>query len=135
MDSRYVKRYKDLDLNFIAHPRTGDVSTKEDLDALKQSIKTLVLTQLYERPFRHKMGSRVYGMLFENFNFLTKSVIETEIRNVINNYEPRANVMNVLVSSTTDNNDEDYTLNVEITFRMKNSENPVKIDFILERTR
>lgn len=132
MDNRYAQTFTDIDFNFFAHPRTGDITIKENDEAIKQSVKNLVLTNFGERPFRSKLGSRVKSLLFELSTPLTTWSIETEIRNVINNYEPRVNILNVIVAM---DDLQPNTCYIEIVFKIKNSETPISINLILERTR
>ena len=129
--TRNTRTYRDIDFNFLMHPRTGDVSVKEDIDAVKQSIRNLVLTHFHERPFQKKLGSRVHTLLFENFTPFLGEVISTEVRNVIYNYEPRAIVLGVNVL----NDLERQSITIDIRFKMKNTDLPISVDVILEKTR
>ena len=68
-----TKIYSDIDLRFTANPISGDVAKKYDVNAVKQSLRNLVLTQYYERPFQPNLGSPIYKLLFENLD--QKSVV------------------------------------------------------------
>lgn len=129
--SRSTRVYHDLDFNFIAHPVTGDVSTKTNEDAVKASIKHLVMTATFERPFRSKLGSNVRNILFENVSPLTKNIIQQEIYNTITNFEPRVDVLGVNVGFSPDN----HQIYVSVIFKIKLTETSITVDFILERTR
>lgn len=129
--SRNTKTYSDIDFNFIAHPNTRDVSLKYDEEAVKQSIRNLILTRNYERPFRSDIGSQLNSLLFEPASPLLSAMMQKTIIDTINNYEPRADLLNVSVDFTTENNNA-Y---VNIVFRIKNTQTPVSINLILERTR
>lgn len=129
--ARNTRTFVDLDLNFLANPATGDVSKKYDENAIKQSIKNLILTNHYERPFHPEIGSQINSLLFEPFTPLTQAMIERAIINTITNFEPRVELLGVNVIQNPDNN----TLYVTITFTIVNTTTPVTLDFTLQRTR
>lgn len=129
--SRSTKQYSDLDLNFIAHPISGDVTRKYDEYAINQSIKNLVLTNHYERPFHPEIGSQITGLLFENWTPMLQSVIRQSIINTITNFEPRVQLIDVVVYDRSDNN----AVDVSITYKIVNTETPVTLDITLNRTR
>lgn len=129
--SQNVRTFTDLDLNFIANPATGDVSVKHNVNAIKQAVKNLVMTQHYERPFHPEIGSQVYGLLFEPFSPLLKAMLETAIINTITNFEPRVKLNSVQVSL----NDDAYTAFITIIFTIVNTSSPISIDLTLTRTR
>jgi phage baseplate assembly protein W len=129
--ARNTRLFSDLDFNFIANPVTGDVSRKFDENAIKQSVKNLILTNNYERLFHPEIGSQVTGLLFEPFSPLLQNTIQRAITYTINNFEPRVELLNVDVQL----NEERGTVYVQITFRIVNTENPLAVDFTLRRTR
>jgi phage baseplate assembly protein W len=96
--------FSDLDLDFIAHPTTGDVVKKTGVDALKRSVRNLILTNFYDRPFRSYIGSNAQKLLFENANPLTSNFLKDAIKEVLTNYEPRIAVRDIQVSFDIDNN-------------------------------
>ena len=96
--------YADLDLDFLMHPTTKDVSKKTGEDAIKRSVRNLVLTNFCERPFRSFIGSNVRGLLFENATPMTAVFLQDAIREVINNFEPRVLLSEVTVNFDYDNN-------------------------------
>ena len=128
---RNTRTFSDLDLNFIAHPMTGDVSKKFDEFAIKQSVKNLILTNHYERPFHPEIGSQITGLMFENWSPMIQSVIRQSIINTITNFEPRVQLIDILVNPSPDEN----SIYVEITFKIVNTEAPLTIDITLDRTR
>lgn len=97
------KIYKDVGFAFDAHPVTGDLVIKSDEDAIKQSIRNLVLTNFYEVPYHPEIGSNVYGSLFENITPLTITRLKEDITDVITKFEPRAEVIRVNVQLENDN--------------------------------
>lgn len=126
-----TRTFSDLDLNFIANPATGDITSKNDANAIKQSIKNLVLTRNFERPFHPEIGSQVYNLLFDQFSPMTQSMMEQAIRNTITNFEPRVNLRKVSVALNNDN----QTAYVTVVFTILNTVQPISVDLTLKRTR
>jgi phage baseplate assembly protein W len=132
MTTKAINRiYSDIDLNFLAHPNTGDVSKKYDVDAVKQALKTLVLTNFYERPFQPKLGSPVYGMLFENIDVPSANSLKLRLELLISQYEPRVRAQEVTVVPLYDEN----SFRVTIYFYVVGVRDPVTFSTILKRTR
>lgn len=129
--ARNTRTFSDLDLNFTRHPVSNDVVRKYDEDAVKQSIKTLVLTQVYEKPFHSEIGSRIRGLLFEPATPMLKLMLQREITDTITNYEPRVRLNDVIVEVSPDNNE----VFAQIVFTIVNTTRPVQVDLILTRTR
>jgi phage baseplate assembly protein W len=128
----YTRRtFKDLDFAFIDHPVTHDVSVLSGVDAIKQSIRDLIYTQHYEKPFHPEVGCYTTGLLFENIMPSTQIMIKKSVESVITNFEPRVNLLNVIVDVDPDNNG--YNLRIE--FAVKNQPDPVVFDMFLERLR
>lgn len=126
-----VRSFRDLDLTFQLNPLTKDVATKVDSDAIKASIKNLVLTMNYERPFHPEIGSPIYGMLFELVSPMTARVIETIITQTINNLEPRATLNSVDVVPNIDANN--YL--VVVNFSIINYSQPFEVTVLLQHLR
>lgn len=123
--------FSDLDLGFFAHPITRKVSRKVNRDAVRQSVKSLILTDYYERPFKSNIGCSIRYYLFELFTPAIKQQMENTIREVISNYEPRADVIEVLVEERR----EEHALIVSVAFMIINDPEPIVLDVILERVR
>jgi phage baseplate assembly protein W len=123
--------YKDLDLNFLAHPTTKDVTKKTGDEAIKRSIRNLILTNHYDRPFRHYIGSNVQKLLFENLNSLTANFLKNSIEETIKNYEPRVQLQQVTVDPDYDNNG----YKVVMQYIILNTTLPVTTTVFLERIR
>lgn len=123
--------YVDLDLDFIKNPGTGDVSRKTNEEAIKRSIRNLVLTNYYERPFRSFIGSNVQKLLFENMTPITAQILVRAIRETIENFEPRARVIEVTVNVNFDENGYD----ARIVFTPINRTEPIVTNLFLERIR
>jgi phage baseplate assembly protein W len=123
--------YSDLNLDFMAHPTTGGVMKLTGEEAIKRSIRNLVLTNFYDRPFRSYIGSNASKLLFENANALTASFLKDAIREVIGNYEPRVSVRDVSIFVDNDNNGYVAT----IVFSVVNRIDPLTTVIFLERIR
>ena len=126
-----VRQYKDLDLHFTAHPVKKDVVKHVNEMAVINSVKNLILTNHYERPFQPDVGSNIQRLLFENMDNITASSIQREIAQTINNYEPRIVVQSIQVSPDFDNN----SYNIGMQFYIVNRTEPISIQFFLQRTR
>lgn len=123
--------FKDFDLNMKVHPVTGKLVTKKNADAVKQAIKSLVLTDKGERPFRPQFGSDIRRRLFDLMDPAIESSIEFDIRSAVRNYEERANIINVGVIGNPDTND----LQVSVSFSIISSEVPSSLVISLEAVR
>ena len=84
--------YKDLDLNFMAHPITGDVTTKSDSEAVKRAVKNIVLTNYYERPFKPSLGGNIRGLLFDTSGNRLNVIIFYNIKNGLTGQEVEFNI-------------------------------------------
>lgn len=123
--------YSDFKTDFAKNPLNDDVSIVTNEDAVKQSIRNLILTDRGERPFQPNLGSDVRAMLFENINPATLSIIESKVETAIRNYEPRAGLISVEATSLIDDN----TVRIAILFYIINKEEPVSFNVILTRAR
>lgn len=123
--------YSDLDLDFIAHPTTGDVVRKTGPDAIKRSVRNLILTNFYDRKFRHSIGSNAQKILFDNANVLTATFLENAIKEVVGNFEPRVQLLDVKVQFDYDNNG----YNVGLAYIILNRNISVTTSLFLERIR
>ena len=119
------RTYKDLDLNFTAHPVKKDVSRHLNEKAVINSVKNLVSTNFYERPFQPELGSSIRALLFEPVDSVFGASIERRLFDVINNYEPRVNIESIVAIPAPDENG----YKVIMTFFIINSPNPVTINF------
>ena len=126
-----MARYSDLNLDFTPHPVNGDVTILTDMDALKRSVRNLVLTNPYDRPFRPELNAGVRRYLFEPMTALTAVRISNAIENVIRDHEPRIELIDVRVVANESRNSFD----VKIVFRPKNINQTVQVNLVLERTR
>jgi phage baseplate assembly protein W len=123
--------FKDIPLGFNAHPLTGNIKALENTDAVKQSVRNIVLTNFYERPYNSIFGGNIRAQLFENMDVLTEYNISKDIRQALDNFEPRAIIDDIKTQVVEDRN----ALNVTIRFRIKNNSNPITVGILLERVR
>ena len=123
--------FSDLDLNFGIHPVRKDIIKLRGDISILNSVKNLVLLNFYEKPFHPEIGSNIRRLLFENLDSVTAIALENQIRQVIENFEPRMRLSDVSVDPDYDNNG----FKVFITFTLFNSTTPMQVDFFLERLR
>lgn len=126
-----TKRYIDLDFGFFANPVTDDVSKKVDNNAIKQSIKNLILMRKYDCPFHPEVCSQVPDSLFELINPLTTNVVQRAITYTLENFEPRIIVNDVAVTSHPNNN----KINININYTIKATGETTSYFFALSRNR
>lgn len=129
--SRQTRTFSDISLLFTAHPATLDVTKKTDEEAVKASIRNLIQTKNYERPFHPEIGCQIYSLLFENFSPSTVEIMKKTIFDVINKFEPRVRLVDVRIRNKSDEN----SIDVDIFFRMVNSNRPVTLTTAISRVR
>ena len=129
--TRNSRRFRDIDLDFNRNTVTNDVNVVEDVIAIKRSVRNLVQTNFYERPFHPELGCGVRGLLFENFTPLTMIYMKRKIEEVLVNYEPRISLTAVNVDDDQDRN----RLVVDIHFRIIGLEGPQVVSTFLQRIR
>jgi phage baseplate assembly protein W len=122
---------RDLTIQFTRNPNTGDIALKSGSNAIKESLKNLILTKKFERPFQPGIGSNIMDLLFEPNDIITEQLIADEIRSVAENFEPRANIQDVIV------NDERGGMGyrIKIIFTVANESEPITFTTFLEQTR
>lgn len=126
-----VRHFRDINMLFQIHPGTHDITAKVDAAAVKQSIRNLVLTMNYERPFHPEKGCQIYGLLFENVDAISLQIAKQSIVNVISQYEPRANLIDVILE------DRSYVnaVNIDIYFTVLNSDVVESVSVFVDRLR
>ena len=128
---KITRLYKDFDLAFGKNAITGDINKKLDVNAVKQSMKNLILTELMERPFQPDLGSALAGLLFENATMFTTERIKVTIETLLENFERRAKINSIDVEPNIDNNRYDVTIN----FYVIGINEPQELEVKLERIR
>lgn len=127
------KEYVDLDLAFNKKPTSGEIYKKTNAAAVKQAVKTLLLTNQNEKPFQPYFGANLNQYLFELADYETEKEIERDIENAIRTYEPRVDAKTLEVSAEVS---PDYnSLEVTVVFRIINSTETVEFTTVLNRLR
>ena len=129
--NRNSRKFKDIDLDFGRNVVTNDVNTVTDIIAIKRSVKNLIQTNFYERPFHPELGCGVRELLFENFTPITGVFIKRKIAEVLGNYEPRVTLNSIRLDDDQDNN----RLVVDIYFYIVGIPGPQQVSTFLQRLR
>ena len=129
--STHTRGWADLDLDFTAHPVTKDIVRKTNVEAVKRSVRNLIRTNMYEKPFHPEIDGGVTRHLFGLSTAHTKHDIAMAIETCLKNYEPRVILNDVSVTGDLDKNG----FNVSIFFTVINSPEPIEIALFLERVR
>ena len=127
IESVYSDLHKDLTLN----PFSGDLSLKKDEEAIKEDFKNIIFMDKGEKLFQPTFGGNIRAMLFELNTPVTLKLIQEQIKTTINNYEPRIELIGVEVYSLIDDN----SVVIKIIYALRNREEPLQVEFILERVR
>jgi phage baseplate assembly protein W len=122
--------YADLDILFSANPISGDITTKKDSDAVKRSVRNILLTNHYERPFKPNFGANLRAMLFELDGIGAKKRIKKNIIKTLSILEPRIGNIRVDISETESNN-----IDVRVSYIIRNGLKQSSVDFKVSRVR
>jgi phage baseplate assembly protein W len=125
------REYRDLDLSFNIHPIRKDINILRDERSVINSIKNLLMTNFFERPFQPNLGSNLNKLLFENMDNVTATMIEREIQEVVLNYEPRISILSINVKPLYDDNQ----FSVDMELLINNLTEPLTITFFIDRVR
>ena len=128
---RISRTFKDLDLDFGLNSVTKDVNKLTDAEAIKRSVRNLINTNNYERPFHPEIGSGIRGLLFEPMTELTTHFMRQRITEMLNEYEPRI-FLNKIVCRPDEERNSYFT---SITFTIIGTQEPVVVETFLERVR
>jgi|TARA_B100000035_G_scaffold29152_1_gene22398 hypothetical protein len=129
--NRISRTFKDLDLDFGLNSVTKDVNKLTDAEAIKRSVRNLINLNNYEKPFRPEIGSGIRGLLFEPMTELTSHFMQVKIAEILNEFEPRISVSNIIINNQEDRN----AYSVSIHFLIKGTQEPIVVDTFLERLR
>ena len=128
--------YRDFSLFLTQNPVTGDVSTLTDVADVKRSVRNLVLTNEFDRPFHPEIASHVRDLLFQPFTAITYNLLRNRIDKVLEIYEPRATLTRIEIDDREFQNMDNNTLSVKIFFTLNNAPtNEENVDIMLERIR
>lgn len=125
------KVYSDINIDFIPHPITGDVTLLFDENSVKRALKNLILTNYFEVPFDPTAGSNLRAYLFEPHSVIVEDAIEKTIEDIISTHEPRVSVISVNAKFIEAQNS--YEISIEFTILAL--DNPINVKFILDRVR
>ena len=132
MASAVKREFKDISLSFQKNPITNDIITLKNQTAISRSIRNLIFTQLGERCFRPRLGARINGSLFELLDYGSASIIQREIKDTIDNFEPRVEINTVEVTPEYDNNGYNVLISYFIVGQQQTAQ---QLEFILQATR
>ena len=125
-----TKGYSDLDLSLKLHPIRKDIVPLKDDQALKNSVKNLILTNFFERPFQSNLGGNLRGILFEPADAITELALEDNIKRVLKK-EPRIKTLFVEVTDLADNN----AYRITVKFLIKQFDTASQVEIVLRRLR
>tara|TARA_Y100000385_G_scaffold93451_1_gene96534 strand:- start:12285 stop:12686 length:402 start_codon:yes stop_codon:yes gene_type:complete len=111
---RVSQGFRDVSASFKINPLNLDLIALRNENAIARSIRNLIFTLPGEKPFQPNVGCNVTKLLFENLDRLTASSIESEIRNTVNNFEPRVRLRSIIVNPNFDDNIFEVTLKYDI---------------------
>lgn len=140
---RQSRKFKDIDLDFGRHPITNDVNVVEDAIAIKRSVKNLIQTNFYERPFHPELGCGIKELLFENYSPITNVFLKRKIEECLINNEPRIHLTGIMIngdnfesgSVMSYSNMDENKLDVEISFSIIGIPTPQSVSVSLQRIR
>ena len=142
LSDRSTQKFKDLNLNFTLHPIKKDVSTLENISAIKRSVRNLINLNLYgkyEKPFHPEIGASIRDSLFEPADQFALHVLERRVKDTLTNYEPRIIIENVIATAGKSNDffrDESNLVRVRVEFYIKNMVTDlIEFETIIERVR
>lgn len=119
--------YKDLDLNFSVNPFTGDINKKTGLDAVKSSMKNILLYAIFEKHYSPEYDLGIRGLLFENKSYGFKNYLEKRIRILLESYEPRISIQAVIVKS----GDNENSVGISVYYIAKETQNKETLELFL----
>jgi phage baseplate assembly protein W len=124
--------FKDISLSLKVNPLTRDLSVLNNESAIARSVQNLVLTVRGEKFFEPDIGTSINQLLFENIDIFTARRLETEIKEVIQIYEPRVNLIEIVVTPNYD----DGAMDVKVTYLIVGIDAlPQQLEFVLLPTR
>ena len=126
-----IVNYRDLDLNFNRHPFTNDVTAFTNGDSIKKALRNLLSLQRNDKPFHPEINSGIYDSLFENISSIHLDAMKTIIMQLVEKYEPRVKLFDVVILPNLDGNS--YT--ISLIYNILNTQTPVNFSFTLTRSR
>ena len=129
--ARNTRTFTDFNLLFSRHPISGDLNIKSDEEAIKASLRNLISTKNYERPFHPEIGCQLFSMLFENFTPVTVQIMKKTVFDTVRKFEPRVSVLDVKIRDNPSNN----RIDMDIIFKINNSDRPFTLSTYITRVR
>jgi phage baseplate assembly protein W len=126
-----IVNYRDLDLSFNRHPLNNDVTQFIDGESVKRALRNLLSFKRYEKPFHPEINSGIYDSLFENVSALHLDAMKTTIKLMVQKYEPRIKLYDVIILPNLDGNSYSLTL----IYTVVNTQTPVNFTFTITRSR
>jgi phage baseplate assembly protein W len=126
------RSFKDISVTFDKNFVTDDLMVTKDFNAIKQSVRNLIVTVPGERFFNPNIGSRITNLLFEPLDFINASLVKSEIEYTINAFEPRVRLIEVIVDENYDDNGYDVEVEFEVVGLPEKTQS---LNLFLERTR
>ena len=130
INSATKESYTDIDIMFTAHPVSNDVTTKKDADAVKRSVRNILLTNNYERPFKPNFGANLRGQLFELQGIGSTRKVVSDIKEALYALEPRIRNVQVAIGENNRNN-----VDVMVKYDIINGLGRDSVDFTVNRVR
>ena len=124
------RSYSDIDCAFVPRP-SGDIYKKVDVEAVRQSVKNILMTNHGEKPFAPKYGGGLNRFLFSLSTEMDVSIIAKEVSRAIQVHEPRANIVGIEIDISPDYN----SMNVNVLFEVLNYPQPVSVNVVIGRAR
>ena len=128
---RQTREFSDFSFLFNAHPTSLDVVKKTNEDAIKQSLRNLISTKHYERPFHPEIGCQIHSLLFENWDPIIERTMQQTILDVVNKFEPRVQIIDIRINDKPDQNG----IEISLEYKIINSDRPVTFTTALSRVR
>lgn len=128
---RNTRTFSDLNMLFTVNPATLDITKRLDEEAIKASVRNLIQTKNFERPFHPEIGCQVNNLLFENVTPIIFQLMKKTVFDVLQKFEPRIVVLDVLAQEKPDSNELDVT----VIFKIINSERPITLKTTIQRVR
>ena len=122
--------FADLNILMTPHPITGDITLKTDAEAIKRSVRNIVMTNFYERPFKPNLGTSLRNQLFELNDLRVRSVVSKRVKNSLEKLEPRISDVQMSFGEMDSNN-----LYVTIFYTIRNSQRTQEVEFTVKRVR
>lgn len=126
-----TRTFSDINMLFTINPVTGDVTKRVDEEAIKASVRNLITTMHYERPFHPEIGCQIFSLLFEPYDAITRNIMIKTIEDVIAKFEPRVTITEVKLVNNEDNNN----INIDVYFKINNSDTPILLTTAISRVR